>query len=95
MNKSDMVNLLYDKVGLTKQDIKKIVDDVFDRIRECVFESEDVLISGFGNFYVKERGSRIGRNPKTGNETVIQPRKFMGFQASKKFKNVLNGKQIL
>lgn len=90
-----MVDLLYDKVGLTKQDVRKIIDDVFDRIKECLFESENVMITGFGNFYVKERGARIGRNPKTGYETMIQPRKFMGFQASKKLKNVLNGKQIL
>lgn len=87
-----MVELLHDKVGLTKNDIKKIIDDSFDRIRECVFEFEGVKISGFGNFYVKERGARIGRNPKTGAETSIPPRKFMGFQPSKIFKNELNGK---
>lgn len=92
MTKADIIDNIYYKIGLTKKDIGKIVDDVFDRIRESILEDDNVKISGFGNFEVKIRGRRVGRNPKTGEETIIKPRKALIFKPSKTLKEEVNGK---
>ena len=74
MTKADMVESIHREIGLTKKDIALVVDEVFDMIKADILKAENVKISGFGNFEVKKRGRRIGRNPKTGEETVIEPR---------------------
>jgi integration host factor subunit alpha len=90
MTKADIVDEIYDSLGLTKKDIANVVDDVFECIREELLGQNSVKISGFGNFEVKERGRRIGRNPKTGVETVIEPRNVVVFRPSQLFKDEVN-----
>jgi integration host factor subunit alpha len=92
MTKADIVDEIYDSLGLTKKDIANVVDDVFECIREELLGQNSVKISGFGNFEVKERGRRIGRNPKTGVETVIEPRNVVVFRPSQLFKDEVNAK---
>lgn len=92
MTKADIIDNINSKLGLTKKDIGKIVDDVFDRMRESILEDDNVKISGFGNFEVKKREARVGRNPTTGEKIVIKPRKVLIFKASKTLKAVVNGK---
>lgn len=91
MTKADLIESIYERVGLTKKDISNIVEDVFDRIRENILDGDNVKISGFGNFEMKKRAKRTGRNPKTGKETEIPPRNVLVFKASKLFKDELNG----
>ncbi|MDE7169037.1 MAG: integration host factor subunit alpha [Mucispirillum sp.] len=91
MTKADMVEAIHDEIGLTKKDIAKVVDEAFDAIRESILNSENIKISGFGNFEVKKRGRRVGRNPKTGVETIIPPRTVVSFRPSQLFKKEVNG----
>ena len=90
MTKADIVDEIYDSLGLTKKDIANVVDDVFESIREELLNKNSVKVSGFGNFEVKTRGRRIGRNPKTGVETVIEPRDVVVFRPSQLFKDEVN-----
>ena len=90
MTKEDMVENINSKLGLTKKDIAQVVDEVFDMIKTDILKAENVKISGFGNFEVKKRGRRIGRNPKTGEETVIEPRTVVVFRPSQIFKDDVN-----
>lgn len=85
-----MVENIHSKLGLTKKDIAQVVDEVFDMIKTDILKAENVKISGFGNFEVKKRGRRIGRNPKTGEETVIEPRTVVVFRPSQIFKDDVN-----
>lgn len=90
MTKADIVEQIYLKIGLTKKDIAKIVDDVFDFMQTEIVSGETIKVSGFGNFEVKTRGRRIGRNPKTGVTTVIEPRTVLVFRPSQLFKDEVN-----
>ena len=95
MTKADMVESIHREIGLTKKDIALVVDEVFDMIKADILKAENVKISGFGNFEVKKRGRRIGRNPKTGEETVIEPRTVVVFRPSQIFKDDVNGWEVL
>ena len=90
MTKTVVVENIHSKLGLTKKDIAQVVDEVFDMIKTDILKAENVKISGFGNFEVKKRGRRIGRNPKTGEETVIEPRTVVVFRPSQIFKDDVN-----
>lgn len=90
MTKADIVELIHEKLGLTKKDIAKVVDELFNEVRDQILAKNNVKISGFGNFEVKKRGRRIGRNPKTGVETVIEPRTVVVFRPSQIFKDEVN-----
>jgi len=91
MTKADIVEQIHSNLGLTKKDIAKVVDEVFNTVRDQILDKSNVKISGFGNFEVKKRGRRIGRNPKTGVETVIEPRTVVVFRPSQIFKDEVNG----
>ena len=91
MKKADMVESIHEKFGLTKKVIAQVVDDVFDKIRGDIINGKNIKISGFGNFEVKKRGRRIGRNPKTGEEKIIPPRTVVVFRPSQIFKDEVNG----
>ena len=103
MTKADMVENIHKEIGLTKKDIALVVDEVFDMIKADILKAKNsdneddrkIKISGFGNFEVKTRGRRIGRNPKTGEETVIEPRTVVVFRPSQIFKDDVNGWEIL
>lgn len=86
MTKADLVNLIFERVGLPKTEIQKIVETVFDTIKEALQEEEVVKISGFGVFTVRSKGSRIGRNPKTKETVEIKPRKVVTFRPSEQLK---------
>ncbi|MDR2869292.1 MAG: integration host factor subunit alpha [Deferribacteraceae bacterium] len=90
MTKASIVDFLHKKYGLTKKDIIFIVDQVFAEIRERIINGENVRLSSFGNFDVKMRGRRVGRNPKTGEQKVIAPRTIVKFRPSQLFKDEVN-----
>lgn len=91
MTKIDIIQNVYENLGFSKKDSAKIVESVFDIIKEKLAEGDKIKISGFGNFSVKEKKSRRGRNPQTGEEIAISARKVLTFKSSQVLRKALNG----
>ena len=92
MTKADIVESIYEKVGgFSKKEAAEIIETVFDTIKETLERGEKIKISGFGNFVVREKKSRIGRNPQTGDEITISARRVLTFKPSQVLKSSLNG----
>ncbi|TCP59382.1 nucleoid protein Hbs [Tumebacillus sp. BK434] len=87
MNKTDLVNLVAEKADLSKKDAASAVDAVFDGIVEALASGDKVQLIGFGNFEVRERSARKGRNPQTGEEIDIAAAKVPAFKPGKQFKD--------
>ena len=92
MTKADIVKAVYTRIGISKSESAQLVDDFFEMIRASLASGEDVKLSGFGHFALRDKGERIGRNPKTGVEIMITPRRVVTFRASPIMKNRINGK---
>ncbi len=90
MTKAEIVEKVYERVGFSKKESAELVELVFDIMKETLEKSEKIKISGFGNFVVREKNSRIGRNPQTGEEIEISARKVLTFKPSQVLKNSLN-----
>jgi integration host factor subunit alpha len=90
MTKADIVETTYDKAGLSKKDVVEVVDLLFETIKCTLEQNEKVKISGFGNFSVRQKRARRGRNPQTGSEITISERKVMTFKASQILKKKIN-----
>ena len=90
MTKADLVENIYEKVGLSKEESARIVELVLEIIKETLERDEKIKISGFGNFVVRQKRSRRGRNPQTGQEIEISARKVLTFKASPILKKILN-----
>lgn len=92
MTKADLVNHIYEKVGLSKKEATDMVEVLFETIKESLSQGGSIKLSGFGTFSVRNKGSRRGRNPKTGVEIEIEPRRVVTFKPSVQFKTqVENG----
>lgn len=92
LTKAQLADLLYDQIGLNKREAKDMVDAFFDLILEQLIQGQEVKISGFGNFQIRDKSSRPGRNPKTGVEVPISARRVVTFHASPKLKDqVMSG----
>ncbi|SUA51191.1 Integration host factor subunit alpha [Oligella ureolytica] len=89
LTKADLTELLYDNVGVNKREAKDIVDGFFNQISETLVEGEPVRISGFGNFQLRDKAARPGRNPKTGDLIPISARRVVTFHASQKLKEAV------
>lgn len=87
MNKQGLVEKVAEKTGLTKKDATAAVDTLFDSIQEALKDGEKVQVIGFGNFEVRERAARKGRNPQTGEEITIAASKSPAFKAGKQLKD--------
>ncbi len=90
MTKADIVEALYEKVGFSKKEASDLVELVFDTLKTTLAESEKIKISGFGNFVVREKRSRIGRNPQTGQSIEISARKVLTFRPSQVLRAEVN-----
>jgi len=90
MTKADIVEQIYEQVGFSKKEAAEIVEMVFDTIKETLERGEKIKISGFGNFIVRDKKSRVGRNPQTGDSIEITARKVLTFKPSKGLKLRLN-----
>jgi integration host factor subunit alpha len=91
VTKADIIESVYEKVGFSKKEAAEIVEMVFDTIKETLERGEKIKISGFGNFIVRDKKSRVGRNPQTGEEIEISARRVLTFRPSQVLKNALNG----
>ncbi|MGM8365337.1 HU family DNA-binding protein [Virgibacillus sp. W0181] len=89
MNKTDLVNEVAEKSELSKKDAAKAVDAVFDSVMDSLKKGEKVQIIGFGNFEVRDRSARKGRNPQTGEEIEIPASKVPAFKAGKALKDIV------
>ena len=86
LTKAEMAERLFDEVGLNKREAKEFVDSFFDVLREALETGRQVKLSGFGNFDLRRKNQRPGRNPKTGEEIPITARRVVTFHASQKLK---------
>ena len=93
MTKAEIVEHIYEKVGFSKKESAELVEKVFEIIKETLAAGEKVKISGFGNFVVREKNARKGRNPQTGEEIRLAARRVLTFKPSLVLKNVLNDEQ--
>lgn len=92
MTKADIVEKVCEKVGgFSKKEAADLVDQVFDTMKSVLESGEKIKISGFGNFVVREKKPRPGRNPQTGQEITIEARRVLTFKPSNVLKNALNG----
>ena len=90
MTKIDIIQDVYEKLGLSKKDSARLVDSVFDIMKDSLARGEKIKISGFGNFIVKEKKSRRGRNPQTGEEIEISARRVLTFKSSQVLRKALS-----
>lgn len=89
MNKKELINVVAESAKLSKKDATAAVDSVFEQITSALSQGKDVKISGFGTFKVKERAERKARNPRSGEEIVIETRKVPTFKAAKQLKELV------
>lgn len=86
ITKADLAEALFNELGLNKREAKEFVELFFEKVREALENGEPVKLSGFGNFGLRAKSSRPGRNPKTGEEIPISARRVVTFRASQKLK---------
>ncbi|MBK4714252.1 MULTISPECIES: integration host factor subunit alpha [Tenebrionibacter/Tenebrionicola group] len=87
LTKAEMSEYLFDKLGLSKRDAKELVELFFEEIRRALENGEQVKLSGFGNFDLRDKNQRPGRNPKTGEDIPITARRVVTFRPGQKLKS--------
>lgn len=92
LTRSDLAEAVYQQVGLSRNESADLVEAMLDELSNALIAGENVKISAFGSFSIRQKGERVGRNPKTGVEVPILPRKVLVFRASHVLKDSINGK---
>ena len=91
LTKAQIVESIHNQKGFTKNRSLQIVETLLEIIKSTLASGEDVLVSGFGKFCVKEKRERKGRNPATGEDLMLEPRKVVTFRCSGKLREIVNG----
>lgn len=94
VTRADLCEAVYQKVGLSRTESAELVENVIDEICGSIVRGESVKLSSFGSFVVRQKGERIGRNPKTGEEVPISPRRVMVFKPSNVLKQKINASLV-
>jgi integration host factor subunit alpha len=94
LTKAEMAELLFERVGLNKREAKDMVETFFDEIIDALGQGKSVKLSGFGNFQLRDKPQRPGRNPKTGEAIPISARRVVTFHASQKLKEQIDLGQV-
>jgi len=94
VTRSELSEAIYRKVGLSRAESARLIEDVLGEISATLAAGEDVKLSGFGSFLVRSKGERVGRNPKTGIEVPIEQRRVMVFKPSPNLKAYVNGEAV-
>ena len=94
VTRADLADAIYRHVGLSRAEAADLVEMILDEITETIVSGEMVKLSSFGSFVVRSKGLRMGRNPKTGVEVPIEPRRVVVFKASNVLKARINGKCV-
>lgn len=89
LTKAQLAELLYENIGLNKREAKEMVEAFFNTISQSLMQGQDVKLSGFGNFQLRVKAPRPGRNPRTGEMIPIEARKVVTFHASQKLKELI------
>lgn len=87
LTKADLVEYLFEELGINKREAKELVEGFFEEIRGALENGESVKLSGFGNFELRDKNERPGRNPKTGEEIPISARRVVTFRPGQKLKS--------
>ncbi len=90
MTKADIIEAVYEQIGFSKKEAAEVVELVFDTMKDTLSDGEKIKISGFGNFVVREKRARVGRNPQTGTRIMITERRVLTFKPSQVLKDSLN-----
>ena len=90
LTKSDIINAVHQELGFTRNLSIELVEQILEVIKSKLASGEDVLVSGFGKFCVKEKRERRGRNPTTGEDLMLAPRRVVTFQCSGKLRDKIN-----
>ncbi len=91
LTKAELSEMLFDRLGLNKRESKDMVEAFFESVQGALVERHDVKLSGFGNFQIRRKAARPGRNPRTGEVIPIQARNVVTFHASQKLKSMVQG----
>jgi integration host factor subunit alpha len=91
LTKAELADLLFERIGLNKRESKDMVEAFFDLIHSALITGDDVKLSGFGNFNIRGKAPRPGRNPRTGEAIPIKARNVVTFHASHKLKAIVQG----
>lgn len=94
LTKAELADLLYEQVGLNKREAKDMVEAFFEEVRIALEAGDSVKLSGFGNFELRKKSERPGRNPKTGEEIPISARRVVTFHASQKLKSTVKANYL-
>lgn len=94
VTRADLSEAVYQKVGLSRSESAALVEQVLGEVCDCLARGETVKLSSFGSFIIRNKGQRVGRNPKTGVEVPIDPRRVMVFKPSNVLKARLNGENV-
>ena len=94
MTKADIVEKVYEKIGFSKKESSELVELVFKLMKDTLELGEKIKISGFGNFVVRQKKERVGRNPQTGSQITISARRVLTFRPSQVLKAMLNGEDV-
>ncbi|MDD3610052.1 MAG: integration host factor subunit alpha [Halothiobacillaceae bacterium] len=89
LTKAEMVEQLHEELGLNKREAKDLVESFFEELRGALERGEEVKLSGFGNFQLRDKNERPGRNPKTGEEIPVTARRVVTFRAGQKLKTMV------
>jgi integration host factor subunit alpha len=92
LTKANIIDVIPEELGLTRKKSAEVLETLLEIIKRTLGNGEDVLISGFGKFCVNGKNARRGRNPATGDEMMLDPRKVVTFKCSGKLREKLNGK---
>ena len=91
ITRADLSESVFQEVGLSRNESSDLVETILTEVVEALARGESVKISSFGSFTVRDKGQRVGRNPKTGQEVPILPRRVLVFRASNVLKSLING----
>jgi len=89
LTKADIVERLHEEIGLNKREAKDFVELFFEELRSTLEQGEEIKLSGFGNFSLRDKGERPGRNPKTGEEIPVTARRVVTFRSGQKLKSMV------
>ena len=91
ITKDSLVEMVHNEIGLNKREAKDLIESFFEEIKKSLEDGNDIRLSGFGNFHLRDKAPRPGRNPKTGLEVTISSRRVVTFKSGLKLKSKLEG----
>ena len=91
ITEDSLVEMVHNEIGLNKREAKELIESFFEQIKKSLEEGNDIKLSGFGNFNLRDKAPRPGRNPKTGEEVTISSRRVVTFKSGLKLKSKLEG----